>query len=43
MTQALSSAIESIGDYRVRYEILDQDKIVLLLQCKHKREVYRND
>lgn len=31
-----------IGDYRVRYEILDKNKTVLLLQCKHRREVYRN-
>lgn len=31
-----------IGDYRVRYEILDVNKTVLLLQCKHRREVYRN-
>ena len=25
-----------IGDYHVRYEILDENKTVLLLQCKHK-------
>ena len=31
-----------IGDYRVRYEIFDVNKTVLLLQCKHRREVYRN-
>lgn len=31
-----------IGDYRVRYEILDKDETVLLLQCKHRREVYKN-
>jgi mRNA interferase RelE/StbE len=31
-----------IGDYRVRYEILDEDETVLLLQCKHRREVYKN-
>jgi len=30
-----------IGDYRIRYEINDKDKIVLLLQCKHRRDVYR--
>ncbi|MFZ4667240.1 MAG: type II toxin-antitoxin system RelE family toxin [Prochlorotrichaceae cyanobacterium] len=30
-----------IGNYRVRYEILDTDETVLLLQCKHRREVYR--
>lgn len=30
-----------IGDYRVRYEVLDEDKTVLLMQCKHRREVYK--
>jgi mRNA interferase RelE/StbE len=30
-----------IGDYRVRYEIVDKDKTILLLQCKHRREVYK--
>ena len=31
-----------IGDYRVRYEINDKELIILLLQCKHRRDVYRN-
>ncbi len=31
-----------VGDYRVRYEIIDKTQTVLLLQCKHRREVYRN-
>jgi mRNA interferase RelE/StbE len=30
-----------IGDYRVRYEIEDENLIVLLLDCRHRREVYR--
>lgn len=30
-----------IGDYRVRYEIDDSNQIILLLQCKHRRDVYR--
>jgi mRNA interferase RelE/StbE len=30
-----------IGDYRVRYEINDEELILLLLQCKHRRDVYR--
>lgn len=30
-----------IGDYRVRYEIDDDELIVLLLQCKHRKDVYR--
>ncbi len=30
-----------IGDYRVRYEVNDKEKIILLLQCKHRRDAYR--
>jgi len=30
-----------IGDYRVRYEIEDQELRILLLQCKHRKQVYR--
>ncbi len=30
-----------IGDYRVRYEINDKELIVLLLQCKHRKNVYK--
>lgn len=30
-----------IGDYRVRYEIADKELIILLLQCKHRKDVYR--
>ncbi|MEG4417362.1 type II toxin-antitoxin system RelE/ParE family toxin [Microcoleus sp. LAD1_D5] len=30
-----------IGDYCVRYEIEDQELRILLLQCKHRKEVYR--
>ena len=30
-----------VGDYRVLYEINDQDVIILLLQCKHRRDIYR--
>ncbi len=30
-----------IGDYRVRYEIEDEESIVLLLQCKHRQDVYK--
>jgi len=30
-----------VGDYRVRYEVLDQESIVLLLHCKHRKDVYR--
>lgn len=30
-----------IGDYRVRYEIRDQESIVLLLHCGHRSDIYR--
>lgn len=31
-----------VGDYRVRYEVNDANQIVRPLQCKHRREVYRD-
>jgi mRNA interferase RelE/StbE len=31
-----------IGDYRVRYEIRDQDSVVLLLHCRHRKDVYKD-
>lgn len=30
-----------IGDYRVRYEIEDDNLIVLVLDCRHRRDIYR--
>lgn len=30
-----------IGNYRVRYEIDDKELLILLLQCKHRKDVYR--
>ncbi|WP_448573855.1 type II toxin-antitoxin system RelE family toxin [Trichothermofontia sp.] len=30
-----------IGNYRIRYEIDDKELLILLLQCKHRREIYR--
>lgn len=30
-----------IGDYRIRYEITDKELVILLLQCKHRKDVYR--
>jgi mRNA interferase RelE/StbE len=30
-----------IGDYRVRYKINDSELIVLLVQCKHRKDSYR--
>lgn len=31
-----------IGDYRVRYQIDDKDLILLVLHCKHRKNIYRN-
>jgi mRNA interferase RelE/StbE len=30
-----------VGDYRVRYEIDDENQLVQILQCKHRKDVYR--
>ena len=30
-----------IGDYWVRYEVYDDEATVLLLYCKHRKDVYR--
>jgi mRNA interferase RelE/StbE len=30
-----------IGEYRVRYEIDDKALVILLLQCRHRRDVYK--
>lgn len=30
-----------IGDYRVRYEVLDQEAMVVILHCAHRKDVYR--
>lgn len=30
-----------IGDYRVRYEIDDENQLIRILQCKHRKDVYR--
>ncbi len=31
-----------VGDYRIRYEILDEALQVQILQCKHRSDVYRD-
>lgn len=31
-----------VGDYRVRYEIDDEEFVVLLLHCKHRKDVYKS-
>lgn len=30
-----------VGDYRVRYKIDDESQIGQILQCKHRKDVYR--
>jgi mRNA interferase RelE/StbE len=30
-----------VGNYRIRYEINDADLTIKLLQCKHRKDVYR--
>ena len=31
-----------INDYRIRYEIDDQEKKIIILSCRHRRDVYRS-
>lgn len=31
-----------IGNYRLRYEVRDQESVVLLLHCAHRKDVYRH-
>ena len=31
-----------IGDYRLRYKIKDKELLILVIQFKHRREVYRD-
>jgi mRNA interferase RelE/StbE len=30
-----------IGNYRLRYEIRERESVILLLHCKHRKDVYR--
>lgn len=30
-----------VGDYRVRYEVNDETSIIVVLHCKHRRDIYR--
>jgi mRNA interferase RelE/StbE len=31
-----------VGDYQIRYEINDQELVVVVLSCRHRKDVYRN-
>jgi mRNA interferase RelE/StbE len=30
-----------VGDYRLRYEVHDPEAAIVLLHCKHRKDVYR--
>ncbi|WP_448572589.1 type II toxin-antitoxin system RelE family toxin [Trichothermofontia sp.] len=30
-----------VGDYRIRYEIDDEAFLVIILNCRHRKDVYR--
>jgi len=30
------------GDYRILYQVRDQDSVVVMARIRHRREVYRN-
>ncbi|MBD2425046.1 type II toxin-antitoxin system RelE/ParE family toxin [Phormidium sp. FACHB-1136] len=32
-----------VGNYRIRYEIFDADLRIEILQCKHRREIYKDN
>lgn len=31
-----------IGDYRVRYEIRDEETVVVILHCGHRKDIYQD-
>lgn len=31
-----------VGDYRIRYEVRDRESLVILLHCKHRKDIYRD-
>ena len=31
-----------IGNYRIRYRVEDESKTIRILQCKHRKDVYRD-
>lgn len=31
-----------VGDYRVRYTVRDKDATVVVLNCQHRKDVYRD-
>jgi len=30
-----------VGDYRIRYEIDDKESVVVILNCRHRKDIYR--
>ena len=31
-----------VGSYRIRYDVDDEQKIIKILQCKHRQDVYKD-
>lgn len=31
-----------VGDYRLRYEVRDDESLILLLHCRHRKDVYKD-
>lgn len=31
-----------VGNYRVRYEISDAESLIRILQCRHRKDIYRD-
>jgi mRNA interferase RelE/StbE len=31
-----------VGDYRIRYQVQDEENLVILLHCKHRKDVYKD-
>ncbi|MDM8564967.1 type II toxin-antitoxin system mRNA interferase toxin, RelE/StbE family [Candidatus Halobeggiatoa sp. HSG11] len=32
-----------VGNYRIIYEIIEEDIVVVILKIKHRKNIYRND
>jgi len=32
-----------VGDHRVRYEIDDKAKLIIILSCRHRRDAYKSN
>ncbi|MDM8567873.1 type II toxin-antitoxin system RelE/ParE family toxin, partial [Candidatus Halobeggiatoa sp. HSG11] len=32
-----------VGNYRIIYEIIEEDIVVVIIKIKHRKDIYRND